>query len=85
LDLTQTTSTENISETTYKVQTTDSLPNISLETTEFKSAKLSSKISALYELSKNLSLVFSLENLSNTLGERMPEGLKDFEIKDKIS
>jgi hypothetical protein len=76
--------TENISETTYKVQTTDSLPNISLETTEFKSAKLSSKISALYELSKNLSLVFSLENLSNTLGERMPEGLKDFEIKDKI-
>ncbi len=76
--------TENFSETTYKVQSTDSLPNISLETSEFKSARLSSKASVLYEPGKNLSLVLSFENLSNTLSERIPEGFKDFEIKDKF-
>ena len=41
---------QNLVETGYKIQPTDSLPQVSLETSQYQSSNLNSKISLLFEL-----------------------------------
>jgi len=75
---------QNFFETDYKIQSTDSLPNINIETFQYKSSFLNSKISLLYEPSPKISLVFTFENLPIKFDNGFPEKFKNFEIDNKF-
>lgn len=74
---------QNLVETGYKIQPTDSLPQVSLETSQYQSSNLNSKISLLYEVTPKMSLALLFENLSLGFG-RFPEQFKNFEFEDKF-
>ncbi len=71
-----------ISETNYKVQPTDSLPYLSIETLQYKSSKLRTKFSTIYEVNKKILLSLSFENISIAFGKGIPDRFKEFEIRD---
>lgn len=72
--------TQTLSETGYKIISTDSLPNLSIETTQYKSLMLRTKLALIYEIDKKIFLALSAENLSFRFGKEMPDEFKNFEL-----
>lgn len=75
---------QSLSETVYKVQLTDSLPFVGIETEHYKSSFLNSKVSMLYELTPRISLAFLIENLSSKFDRGFPDKFKNLEIESKL-
>ncbi len=76
--------TQTLLETRYKIISTDSLPNLSIETTQYKSPMLKAKLASIYEINRKTSLGLSVENISFILGEKMPDELKNFELQNDL-
>ncbi len=74
---------QNLIETGYKIQPTDSLPQVSIETKQYSSSHLSSKISLLYEVTSKVSFALLLENLSLRL-KKFPEQFRNFEFENNF-
>lgn len=75
---------QTLLETGYKIISTDSLPNLSIETSQYKSSILKAKLASIYEINRKIYLGLSIENLSFRLGEKMPDKFKDFELRNDL-
>ncbi len=74
---------QKFSETKYNVKATDSLPHISIETSEYKSAILRSKLALIYEVNKKLTLGASIENFDLKIYDQIPNEFSEFKIKNE--
>ncbi len=74
---------QTFSETKYNVQSTDSIPRISIETPEYKSSILRTKFSLLYEIEKKLTFGISFENFDLKLNDEIPDDFKEYKLKNE--
>lgn len=76
--------TQTFSETEYKIISTDSLPNLSIETAQHKSSTLKAKLASIYEINGKIRLGLSIENICFRFGEKTPDKFKDFELQNDL-